>query len=429
MRAVLTGFVAAVGATLAAQAPAQAAWSPARTFDAPRHDGGELAVNGRGDAIVLWTSRSPARLHVTLLPAHGRAVTRVLSRRAARFTTVVLDERGGGTVAWTVDDRLYAAHGSVSGRWSAPQLIAPRDAFGPALAVSPDRRVLLAWTNTSATGPGSTGVAWRIPPHRFIRRTSLRRPAPRLVPGEAPQSDVGATFDARGRAYVWGSCDGVIRVARPRSRRLDRVEVAPGPVLGLSLSATGGGSGLASWVDSRCTSDPAAGSEPGPVLVRALGSGTFGPPVTLTIGPMQSTALVAWSTQVIALAGDGSLVTAWATTPSSPQQVAVSLDAQGRLSAVTALTDGRVPRAADAGGNLILSAPYVGFAVRPRSGGPDEPFDKGGSGPDAAAIGASAAVAANGRGFGALWDPDLTFGPDHRAVTPAKRLSVSRWTP
>jgi hypothetical protein len=417
MRALLIGFITAVVAASLAAAPTHASWSPARTFDAPGLGGGRLAINGRGDAVVVWTSRSPARLHASLLPARGRRGTRVLSRRAGSFHTVALDERGGVTVAWTVDDQLYAAYGSTSGRWATPQLIARRDAFGPQLAVSPDRRVLLVWTNVSALGPGSTGIAWRTPGHRFAGRETLRRPAPVLMPGEAPQSDVGAAFDARGRAYVWGTCDGTVRVAPSHSRRLRVVRVSSGRALGLSLSVTGNGNGVVSWIDSRCTSDPAAGSEPGPLRVRALRTGTFGPPVTA--------ALVGRSTSAIALAGDGSLVTAWSDVP---DQVVLNLDERGALRALTPITDGRIPFAADAFGNLIYSAPYVGFVVRPRAG-VDEPFDKGGVGATAPAIGASATAATNGRGFGVLWDPDLTFGSDHMAVTPANRFSVSLWRP
>ena len=417
-------MLAAAVVALVGPAVAEAAWSPARTLDAARNRGGELAVNGRGDAVVLWESRSPARLRVTLLPAHRGSSTHTLSRDATG--TVALDERGRATAAWIVDNRLYAAHGSVTGRWSAPQLIARGFPVGPLLAVSPRGRVLLVWTDVS--GLGSTGVAWRVPGHRFSSRKTLHRPAPGLMPGEAPQSDVGATFDALDRAYVWGTCDGVVRVTRPHSRHLKLVRLTSGTAVGVSLAVTGSGRGLASWVDSKCSSDPAAGSLPGPVRVRALRSGTFGPPVTLTTGPQQSTPLITSSaTHAIALAGDGNLVTTWEMNPPSPHQVTVSLDARGALGAVTPITGARIPFAADARGNLGLTAPFVGFVVRPRRGA-EEPFDKGGSGPNAPAIGAGAAVAANGQGFGVIWDPDLTFS-DHVAVSPATRLSVSLWRP
>jgi hypothetical protein len=52
------------------------------------------------------------------------------------------------------------------------------------------------------------------------------------------------------------------------------------------------------------------------------------------------------------------LVTAW--TELSPEPVAVNFDTQGAPGAVTLITDQRMPFGADAGGNLILSAPYVG---------------------------------------------------------------------
>ena len=416
--------MAAVAVALAGPASAQGVWSSARTFDAPHADLLGTAVNGRGDTVVAWASRSLAQLRVTALPAHGPRVTRVLTRLVGRDLTVKLDERGGATAAWIARGSLYAAHGSLNGHWSAPQLIARRDVFGPVLAVSRDRRALLVWTNMSQTGPGSTGVAWRSPGHRFFGKSTLRRPAPGLVPGELPQSDNGAAFDRDGRAYVWSTCDGVVRIARPGSRRLSLVKVAPGRALGFSLAVSSTGRGLASWVDSRCTSDPAAGSEPGRVLVRVLRSGTFAGPVTLSFGSQPPEAHHGRSTSAFAL-GDGGLVTVL--TDLSMNPFAVSFDAQGAPAAATEIADQRLPSAADGGGDLILSAPYVGWVVRPRAG-PDEPSDWGGTGRMTPA-GGWAAASTSGRRFAVVWDPDVTIGPDNRPIAPAKRLSVSLWAP
>jgi len=388
---------------LAVPAPAWAAWSPARTFAAKNQGGGQIAVNGRGDVAVMWQSRRPARLRVTLLPFRGSAVTRVIAARPGGYGTIALDERGGATAAWRVGTRLYAAYGSLAGRWTGPRLIA-RNAFGPVLAVSRQRRVLLAWTNLSKYGPGSTGIAWRTPGTAFSKRVALTRPAPTLMPGEAPQSDLGATFDATGRAYLWGTCDGVVRVAAATSRKLGLVSVVTGRALGFSFAVARDGHGLASWVDSRCTSDAAAGSEPGLLRVRMFSAGAFGPPATLGTGSS--------STQAIALAGTGSLVSGWTFT----DRMLWSFDAQGALQSTQVITDADLPLAADAGGDLLVAAPTGGLTVHVRGGGED-PLGHGGT----------AAAASSGHGFAVVRDPDVTIGADHRAHSPRVRLSVSLW--
>ena len=393
-----------MAAALALTGSAAASWSPARTFGAKHGGPGAVAVNGRGDVAVLWQSRKPARLRVTLLPARGRAGTRVVFTRPGGYGAIALDERGGATAAWTDGTRLYAAYGSLTGRWSVPKLIA-RNVFEPVLAVSRQRRVLLAWTNLSKYGPGSTGAAWRTPAHPFSKPLTMARPAPTLMPGEAPQSDLHATFDRSGRAYLWGTCDGVVRVAAPRSRSLGLVSVAPGRALGFSFAVAGDGHGLASWVDSRCTQDAAAGAEPGPLRVRAFIAGSFGP---------QQTFRTASSSEAFAIAGDGSLVSGW----SFADRYLMTFDAQGALLSDASVAPDRLPVAADAGGDLLTSL-GGGFAVQPSGGGAEQPLAQAGA----------ASAAGNGRRFAVVWDPDVTTGPDHLARSPRVRLSVSVWRP
>lgn len=393
-----------VVAALALTGSAAASWSPAHTFSG-RHGGpGVVAVNGRGDVAVLWQSRKPARLRVTLLRARGKALTRVVAQRPGGYGAIVLDERGSATAAWAEGPRLYAAYGSLTGAWSAPKLIA-RNAFGPVLAVSRQRRVLLAWTNLSKYGPGSTGVAWRTPGRKFSKPITMARPAPTLMPGEAPQSDLHATFDRTGRAYLWGTCDGVVRVAAPSSRHLGLLSVAPGRALGFSFAIAGDGHGLASWVDSRCTQDAAAGPEPGPLNVRAFAAGSFGPPQTFR---------TASSSEAFAIAGGGSIVGGW----SFADRYLLTFDAQGALLSDAIVPGDRLPTATDAGGDLLTSL-GAGFAVQPSGGGVEQPLGHAGA----------AAAAANGRRFAVVWDPDVTTGPDHRARSPRVRLSVSVWQP
>lgn len=416
--------VAAFALALASSSTAAATWSPSRTFSAAQADWTRMAVNGRGDAAVAWATRSPARVRVTLLPAHGPIVTRVLSRRASNTQGIVLDERGGATVIWNGPRGLYGSHGPLRGRWSAPQLIAGRSTFGPALAVSRNRTVLIVWTNTTRAGPGSTGVAWRSPGHGFASRRTLTRPRPGLVGGGySPQSDNGAAFDARGNAYLWSSCDGVVRSARPRSRRLSLVKLADTRVHGFDLAVADNRRGIAAWSDGGCTTDITAGSEPGPVRASAMRAGTFGAAVTLSADESE----LSWGgTRAIAIAGDGALVT-WprAAGLRVGETFLVVFGADGMPATRSVIGGGREPIGADGGGDLLFAAPYVGLIARPR-GGSDEPMDRWGLAPGGSG---SLAIATTGRGFGTVWDPDTRIGPGYQVISPAKRLSISLWRP
>jgi hypothetical protein len=410
--------VLAVAAALAVPATAHAGWSKPVTFPAlrARDTGAQLAVNARGDALALWTSRRPVRLRTTLVRAIGRRTTHTLPAPATASDVVVaLDNRGAATAAWTASGRLYAAAASPAGRWARPQLIARRHAALPTLAVARDRRVLLVWTVDSPTGAdGRTGVAWRQPGHRFAHSRLLRRPAPGLMPGELPQSDNGAAFDARGRAYVWTTCDSVVGITSPRSRALRLVRVATGPAA-LSLAVDRSGRGIASWVPTRCTTDPAAGTPPGVLHASVLRDGAFGPPVVLT-GPDGQPLLTAGST-VFSPVATGSLVTL----PSGNEMLQVSLDRDGRQTSVARTGAQSTPLAADARGNLLVGVPPTGVAVR-RPDGTEDAFIRG-------AIGTDWASTPDAAGFGVMFDPDRTTRSAHRAGSPAKRLGVSFWRP
>jgi hypothetical protein len=395
-----------LAAALAIPATAHAGWSTPVTFPAvrARDAGAQLAINARGDALALWTSRRPRRLRTTLLRATGSRTTHTLpAPRTAGEVVVALDRRGAATAAWTVSRRLYAAAASPTGRWSPRQLIAGRHAVLPTLAVARDRRVLLVWTLDSPTGAGGrTGAAWRRPGHRFAHKRLLRRPAPGLMTGELPQSDNGAVFDARGRAYVWTTCDGVVGITSPHSREFRRVRVTAGPAA-LSLAVTRPGRGLASWVPSRCTGDPAAGTPPGILHASLLRDGAFGPPVVLT-GPDGQLLLTTGSTAFSPVATGGLVMLR-----SGIDVLQISLDGDGRQTGVTRTGTQSTPLAADARGNLLISVPPAGVAVR-RPDGTQEAFARG-------PVGAQWAARPGAAGFGVLFEPDR------------RRLGVSLWSP
>jgi hypothetical protein len=405
-------------AALAAPAAVHAEWAPPQTIATRRAPatGTELAINARGDALVVWRSREPSRVRTLLLRANGARIAGTLpAAPGASDLAVVLDARAIATAAWTERGRLYAASSSAPGEWTPRQLIARSRAVQPTLAVARDRRVLLAWTVDHPTrAQGRTGIAWRRPGHHFSVVPPLRHPAAALMPGEAPASRSGAAFDARGRAYVWTTCDGVVGITRPGGRAFRLERLAPGTAA-LSVAVGWSGTGLASWVATRCTSDPAAGTPPGVLQASVLRDGAFAPPVALT-GP-DGRPLVTSASSAFAPVGAGSLVSAW----SGSELLQVTLDGGGRETAVTQVGVQSLPLAADAAGNLLLSAPNAGVTVR-RPDGTEEPFVPG-------SLGAQAASAPDATGFAVVYDPDLTTGADRRVHSPGRRLGVSFWRP
>jgi hypothetical protein len=413
-RAALLVAGAAIGLLLTGPAGAPASWSAPRALPALGTSLADVAINDRGDAAVVWTGGSPITVNVTLLPAAGGSATHRLWRtrngERSDSVSVALDQRGAVTVAWisgvssTGHDVLRAAHGALMGRWSSPQVVSATMASSADLAVAPDRTVLLVWTNGPMDRRGSTGVAWRTPPHRFGERRMLRRPAAVWTP-YIPLGPATAAFDARGTAYVSGGCDGSVRIARSRRRRFGApVAAAPGRVLSLSLSVSGAGSGLVSWIDSRCTGDVGGeGSPRGSVWARAMRSGAFAAPVAVSPQPDQL------GTRAIAIPGDGGVVT-WPIFGVEPPS-GVSFDAAGMPGMAGPTPDGLSPQAADGAGDLLLSGATGTLIVRPARGGAYEP------GPPGAGV-----VATSGRGFAVVWNPEP-------AGDLGARLRLSMWRP
>lgn len=407
--------VVLAGAVIGAAQASAAGWSAARSFSAPRApaSGQVLALDGRGSAAVLWTSRSPARLRLTGLPGGRATATRTLGGAPTGQTALVLDRFGEATAAWVRSGRLYAAHGALTaGAWRAPQRLAASAAADPVLAVASDGDVLLAWTSTRT---GRISVARRSRGHGFGASLTLRRPRAVLL-GGTPAGRTGVAFDPRRRAWLWNSCDGAVRVTGPDARRFALVQAAPSRVVGLSLSVTSGTTeGRIAWADGRCATDPAAGPTPGPLAMRAFS----GP----RLGPVQ--ALMGADGRPLSGYGARAVGPALVEAAVAPTALLITLDGYDVQTGVTALTGSQRPLAADARVDVLWTAPYVGLVVRPPSG-PEQPFDADRTD---AAMGVSPAFAPNGEGFGAVWDPDMRVGSDQRATSPARRLSVSLWTP
>jgi hypothetical protein len=183
----------------------------------------------------------------------------------------------------------------------------------------------------------------------------------------------------------------------------------------MSLTVGRSGRGIASWVPTKCTGDPAAGTPPGVLHASALQGGAFGPPAVVT--GLDGQPLVTSASTALSPVGTGSLVTSW----SGGDLLQIAFDRDGRQSAVARTVVASMPLATDAVGDLLVSAPYIGATVR-RPDGTEEPFVPG-------SIGVQWAATPDAAGFGVVFDPDLTTLPDHHVTSPATRLSLSFWRP
>jgi hypothetical protein len=293
---------------------------------------------------------------------------------------------------------LRAAYGPLVGRWAPARVIgnwhddAPPANRYPKLAVAPDGAVLLAFDDNDPALDGPA-VAWRAPGHPFGAPQALLRSANTRL--EVPhQLGPIPAFDARGSAYVWGNCDGVVLSTSPPSHRFGSpVAVAPAPVLGFTVSLAGPGQGLAGWVHGVCTTDEAAGDTPGPVLARILRGGTFGPLLALS-----SADTSAGGVDVVALP-DGSGSVGWGLTQGQIgagglfrlfQTTYTAPIADGVVGPVQQVLGGLTPVAATGGGDQVLAGSHPagtqevqgalvqgaltgGVVMRPAGGGADQP--------------------------------------------------------
>jgi hypothetical protein len=283
-------LLAAIGLTLAAAAPAGAGWSRPQIIPVPTDAALAVASGPGGEAAVAWATRgsgSSLTVRVAVRNADGDTTTRrVWSDRGVRLAglTVAVGAHAEATVAWITarstssPGTVRAAHGRRTGRWERARTVG-RGQAAPRLAIRPDGEVLLVWATAEVEGRGGTGRAWRSPGEHFGEARALSHPRPVWTP-TAPLGAAIPMFDNRGAAYVFGSCDGLIRRSAPGERRMGAsIDVAQGRVLGLDLAVTGRGHALAAWVPSACTGDIGGeGSRPGPVLARALrADGTLDP--------------------------------------------------------------------------------------------------------------------------------------------------------
>jgi hypothetical protein len=248
--------------------------------------------------------------------------------------------------------------------------------------------VLLAWDARSDPweAPSRPTVAWRSPGHRFGPPRPLKG-APRGL-GPIP------AFDASGRAYVWGRCNGVVLRTGRGSRRFQSPLVFSTYALGFDLALGNPGEGLATWISGRCTLDPAAGSSLGPVRASVLHQGVFGAPLALT-----GTNVQAANTTAAALPAGGG-VASWADYSSTST---APIAADGTLGSTQPVADGLVPHAMTAGGDLILTGQtsfptsFVQGGIQARAAGSSA------AEPAPSTYGSLAVAAPTGRAVALVW--------------------------
>jgi hypothetical protein len=278
--------------------------------------------------------------------------------------------KGEATVAWGyynlngTSESARVAYGPLKGRWRPSRPLGQffdlavaggRTPAYPQLALAPNGDVLAAWSacRRESACPHGVKLAWRAPHHAFG--------PPRLI-RTAPPGAI-ATYDAAGAAYLYSSCSGRVLIAMPGSHSFGKtVTLSPGQVSDLSLSTSGAGEGLASWVTGAC-GDP--GNAPGSVLASSIKGGVFGAPVALTT-PSE----LAHNSRSAAVPGGG--IASWEVIGSAHWTVRTA----GSPGALAAIPPESVPIVADGGGDVLFSpmelfpVPTPPQFVLPRKGAP-----------------------------------------------------------
>ena len=424
-------FTLVVLASLVLAGSASASWSTPQAFTTQQWALGSVAVNARADIAVAWgthgiPSEGPikrASVHVIVRPAHGRL------RRLQLWSTrtlgpvggprAAIDGRGETTVTWAAGGKLYAAYGTLAGRWSAARVVGRAiDAGG--LAVSPDGDVLAAWLGPwDAKEVSHQRVAWRTPGHPFGAVRELSRPRPLDdFAGRGPRYGGVPQFASDGTAYLAAPCDGVVLIARPHSHHFGApVNVAGGSAMSFNVS-TVGTTGIASWAGERCYGGAEGSPPPGPVYASTLKARRFGPRVLLstTTNPALETIAVA------APAGGGTV--SWHPVSTPPSGVfSTQISATGTLTGPTPIQGTETPYIVDGAGDQLLVTVFSvpppvppKLGVRPIGGGPVEP---------APVTSAGMVTAAHpvGRAFAIVWD-ELDAKNN-----PTGRWRVSVWRP
>jgi len=269
-----------------ADLPAGRRWTSPRTVwsSAPPIGGGlvsqKLAVDARGDAVVVWTQPGAglSRVHADYRPA-GRPwqPSQIVSppRVQAELPRVALDGRGRALVVWrgfrdaaeTSAVGLEVAARARSGSWGKPHILcACRVTLDFDLAMNASGHALVVWTPQR----GGLWVAARSPQGRWA--------APHQI------SELGGYFmtklalNAGGTAVVsWVAGDKLEVAVRPAHGRFGPTQtIGNFPYWGYTLGLAPSGEAVVMWADDDCCLYASA---------RSPGAPTFGREQALSGGP------------------------------------------------------------------------------------------------------------------------------------------------
>lgn len=361
----------------AAPATAHAGWSAPLTV--PGSTGASapvVAVDGRGDVAVAWTSgtRTSVAVRVAMRRAgSARWGSKTLTERRGwivRGLTLVLDRRGRATVAWVDQPRpsghrtVRAASRTAAGRWSAVQAVGRSSSFlnaQPRLAAAADGSVVLAFNAGVRAAPG-VAVAWRTATGRFG--------AIGAVPGRRMLTEPVLRVDGGGRVLLAGTrdCDrrssaGVLHTATVRGRRFGAARVvAPAPARHVQMVLDGGGTPVFAWLRGMCSTTEDLTGIPAAATLRGRSATA---PVTLDRAP-------AFGLVLAGARGGGTA--SWVTYPATqpgPLLLGAAIAADGTAAPAAGPPEAWVPVASDASGDQLVrqvpdpEAPTGAFGARP----------------------------------------------------------------
>jgi hypothetical protein len=201
--------------------PSGGTFSSAQTISTPGNDSHpRMAMNARGDALVAW-ERDAARgcvVEAAFRPANGRwGDPRVLSDRHASCSAgqhVAIDGRGDAVVVWLAQrgntQLVESASRSANGRWTIRRILAEAPLIDETVDVGIDTRgdAMVVW-HEEALNDGRSAIWARIRPAGRSWGTA------RTIPG-AHGGSPSLAIDARGDALVtWQEKRRIEAAARP----------------------------------------------------------------------------------------------------------------------------------------------------------------------------------------------------------------------
>jgi hypothetical protein len=262
-----------------------------------------VAVDGKGGAVAAWTQAYDGhRFTIIAAPRApgGRFGARQALGRTTRFLggspTVAMNARGDAVVLWAASDVVQLAARRAGARFGAPQAIAARRALPGTVVVGANGAALATWT-----ARGGVYVSRRAPGHRFGR--------PRLLnPGGPGGGPATAAIGADGTVVVaWLAGRAAFAAVGDRGGDLGTAQRLASfyPFGGLGAPAavvTHAGEALVAWPQG--VHNP-AGDRTAMALASRLPRGSFGAPRVLSAPGVSATA------PALATQRSGEVIAAW----------------------------------------------------------------------------------------------------------------------